>query len=116
MQRLGVIFILLYLFQLYIKCRGERGSFFFDIGRESLLVYWVHLVIIYRLLFNNMTINNIVNRSFGIGECIAATTAMILFMLVIAVVWGRIKKYYPAAGRKIFFLFIVSGVVFCSFN
>lgn len=116
LQRLGVIIVLLYLLRLYIKIRGERESFFFDIGRESLLIYWLHLVIIYRILFNDRSIDKIINRSFGVGECMAATAVMILLMLAIAVIWGRIKKYYPDTGRKIFIFASVAGVVFFYFN
>jgi len=113
-QRIGVIFVLLFLLTLYVKFRGEGESFFFHIGRESLLIYWLHLVIIYRIVFNGRNINSIVNRSFGVSECIIATTAMVLLMLAVAIIWGRIKKYHSDTGRKIFITFLTTGLIlFC---
>lgn len=99
-QRLGVIFILLFHFRLYYKKRGERESFFLDMSRESLLVYCLHLLIIYRIMFNGKSIDNIVNKSFGVIECAAATTALLLIMIAAAMTWGSIKKKYPERGGK----------------
>jgi uncharacterized membrane protein len=111
-QRLGVIFVLLYLFRQYDCFRGKMESFFFDIGRESLLVYWLHLVIIYRVLFNGQSMNNIINRSFGLAECIVATVIMVLLMLAVAIIWGRIKRHYPDSGRKIFVTLSISALIY----
>ncbi len=113
-QRLGVIFILLYLFRLYYKKRGERESFFLDMSRESLLVYWLHLLIIYRVMFNGKSIDNLVNKSFGVIECAAATLALLLLMISAAVTWGSIKKKYPEWGRKIFTTVVIGCIIIFS--
>ncbi|HNX24182.1 MAG TPA: heparan-alpha-glucosaminide N-acetyltransferase domain-containing protein [Spirochaetota bacterium] len=113
-QRLGVIFILLYLFRLYYKKRGERESFFLDMSRESLLVYWLHLQIIYRILFNGRSIDNMVNKSFGVIECTAATSALLILMIVVAITWGKIKKNHPEWGRKIFAAVLIGGMIIFS--
>jgi fucose 4-O-acetylase-like acetyltransferase len=112
MAILGIIFLLLYLLRLYSKTRGESESFFFNIGRESLLVYWLHRLLIYIILFKGRSIDNIVNRSFGLAECTMAAIAMILLMIIIAIIWGRIKKYYPESGRKISISVMITGLVF----
>jgi len=115
-QRLGVIFILLYLFRLYYKKTGERESFFLDMSRESLLVYWLHLLIIYRVPFHGKNLDNIVNRSFGVIECSAAYLILLMLMVAVAVIWGRIKKNYPERGRKIFAAFMIGGMLIFCFN
>ncbi|MCL1864476.1 MAG: DUF1624 domain-containing protein [Spirochaetes bacterium] len=111
-QRLGVVFILLYLLYLYCKNRNFNGSCFFDMSRESLLVYWLHLQIIYRLRFRGNSINEIVNHNFGIIECSISTFILLISMVAVAVVWGRIKKNYPELGRKVFISFIICAIIF----
>lgn len=115
-QRLGVIFILLYLFRWYYKKAGERESFFLDMSRESLLVYWLHLLIIYRVPFHGRNLDSIVNKSFGVVECSAAYLALLMLMIAVAVTWGRIKKNYPETGKKIFTALMIGGALFFSLN
>lgn len=113
-QRLGVIFILLYSFRLYCKKRGERESFFLDMSRESLLVYWLHLQIIYRILINGKNIDSMVNKTFGVIECTAATSALLILMIAVAIIWGSIKKNHPETGKKIFAAVIIGGMLMFS--
>ncbi|MCL2155074.1 MAG: heparan-alpha-glucosaminide N-acetyltransferase domain-containing protein [Leptospirales bacterium] len=111
-QRLGVVFILLYLLRLYCKNRNMSGSYFSVMGRESLIVYWLHLQVIYRLYFGGKNINSIVNQSFGVIECLISTLILIVIMIAVAVIWGSIKKKYPESVRKIFISFMICGIVF----
>lgn len=113
-QRLSVIFVLLYIFRMYYKRKGERESFFLDMSRESLLVYWLHLQIIYRILFNGRSIDNIVNKSFGVFEASAAALALIALMVIVAITWGNIKKNHPEWGRKIFTAVMIGGMLIFS--
>ena len=111
-QRLGVVFILLYLLSIFCKNRDFSRSYFFDMSRESLLVYWFHLQIIYRLRFDGRSINYIVNQSFGIIECSIATLILLVIVIVAAVIWAGIKRNHPKLARKIFISFIICGLIF----
>jgi hypothetical protein len=111
-QRLGVVFILLYLFRLYCKNRDMSGSYFSVMSRESLLVYWLHLQIIYRFYFDGRNLNGIVNQSFGVIECSISTLILLAIMIIVAVIWGSIKKNYPEVARKIFISFIICCIAF----
>ena len=110
-ERFAIIIFLLCLFSIYYKKRGERESLFLEIGRESLLIYWLHLQIIYRNIWDGKTLEAIVSRSFSFGESMAASLILILIMSGVAVLWGKIKKKSPVAGRKIFFTVLAGGAV-----
>ena len=111
-QRLGVVFILLYLLSLFCKNRSFSRSYFFDMSRESLLVYWLHLQIIFRLRFSGRSINSIVNQSFGIIECSIATLVLLAVVVAAAVIWASIKRNHPEPSRKIFISFVICGLIF----
>ena len=111
-QRLGVVFILLYLLSLFCKNRDLGRSYFFDMSRESLLAYWLHLQIIYRLRLSGRSINSIVNQSFGIVECSIATLILLAIVIAAAVIWASIKRKHPEPARKIFILFVICGLIF----
>lgn len=113
-ERSGVLFILLYFFRWYCEKKEIGESLFLDMSRESLLVYWLHLQIIYRILFNGRSINCIVNKSFGFLECMAASLLLILLMIAVADAWGRIKKNKPELGKIIFASVIIGGLIIFS--
>jgi uncharacterized membrane protein len=91
LMRLG--FVLLFCAGLFWfeKKRGlSQHSPVTLIGRESLLVYTVHLIAIYGK-FGSVTLNEKVNRSFGYLEGILLSLALILSMYLLAYLWDRIK-------------------------
>lgn len=114
MQRLGVIFVLLYLFRLYYIKRGEGKSFLRDIGRESLLVYLFHLLIIYRVEIGDKNIYSLVGGSFNVLQCALSASGLIALMAIVAILWGIIKKKKPELSRIIFRTAIAAGfIMFC---
>jgi len=113
-QRLGVIFIILFIFRFYYLKREERESFLLDMSRESLLVYWLHLQIIFRLIIHGRNLDSIVNKSFGVIQCAITSLALIGLMIVVAITWGRIKKNHPEWGRKIFTAVMAGGILIFS--
>ncbi len=90
-QRLGYVIFLLGLCWHYAELRQTKASFVLDVGRESLLVYWLHLQIIYRHFWNDISIATIFGGKFYPFQCIAATLMLALIMIGIAKLWRRIK-------------------------
>ncbi len=90
--RLGYILILLVLCWYYADIRKPEKSFVLDVSRESLLVYWLHLVLIYGVFWNGKSLAAIVNNRFGIIECGIITIAIAVLMIFVAKLWGAFKK------------------------
>lgn len=97
--RLGIVFILLAACYYYARRRDLNGSLLLDASRETLLVYWLHLQILYRQLWMNASLVAHVDRTFGIIQCALATLLIIALMLATARLWGGIKMRYEYAGR-----------------
>ncbi|HEX2869199.1 MAG TPA: heparan-alpha-glucosaminide N-acetyltransferase domain-containing protein [Ignavibacteriales bacterium] len=104
--RLGLVMLLLVSLRYYELWRGTEKSFVMDVGRESLLVYWLHLQVIYRKLWQDTTLYSIVGERFNFLECILASIALAAVMVLAAIVWGRIKKRY-----KLFSQIAAAGTV-----
>jgi hypothetical protein len=92
--RLSIVLTLLVLCRFYELWRNTEKSFVLDVGRESLIVYWLHLQVLYRKLWDNTTIYSIINQSFNALQCILATIVLIGLMVLSAIIWGKIKKRY----------------------
>lgn len=100
-ERLGYVLILASLFWYLSFERETKKSFVLDVGRESLLVYWLHLQVIYSKIWSGKSFEDIVSNKFSILQCIAATLLLIFLMIIVAKIWGSFKKKYPAYIRPV---------------
>ena len=91
-SRLGVVLLLLTACWLYAERRKTERSFVLDVSRESLLVYTLHLIVIYSEYWNGKSLDHWYNGTLSIEGCIAATLGLTLAMILIAMVWTRIKR------------------------
>jgi hypothetical protein len=115
-QRLGYIFVLFYLCWWVDKKYDVKKSFVLDASRESLLVYWLHLVIIFGAFWGGKSFADNIGKTMGLFEAIGASVLLIILMIVAAKLWGWLKKSYPKyapIGVKIFLvvlflIFIIS--------
>ena len=99
-QRLGYVLFLLGVCWYYAEIRQTKTSFVLDVGRESLLVYWLHLQIIYRRLWNDQSFASVLGGKFGIPESILATLLLAVAMIAVAKLWGSFKKKHrPLAAN-----------------
>lgn len=90
--RLGYILILLVLCWYYADIRRPEKSFVLDVSRESLLVYWLHLVLIYGVFWSGKSLAMIINNSLGITECLIMTLAIAVLMIFTAKLWNAFKR------------------------
>jgi hypothetical protein len=77
-------------------------------GRESLLVYATHLMLVFGK-FGYFTFTDRVNRTFGYGEAIITTLILTGMMYLLALGWTRVKSAPPRVKR------ITQGVVLAGF-
>jgi uncharacterized membrane protein len=85
--KLGVLLLfaaLAYLWVHYVV--GERWSWVIQLGTTSLLVYWVHIEIVYGRWFGFW------KDQFNAAECVAYSAFLILAMIALSVLRTRLKK------------------------
>jgi uncharacterized membrane protein len=111
--RLGIIMVL----TLFGYTIAERPHFFNRIvniaGRESLLVYWLHLVILFWSIIGGKSLVVMVQQRYGPWQCALVSAGLIIAMLIAAIVWNWIKSLHPKAGfRAVAVLWIVFFICF----
>lgn len=94
LERFGYILVLFYFCWYADKNYNMKKSFILDASRESLLVYWLHLVIIYGMLWKGKSLALIIGNTLNVFESAIITLALIILMIIIAKVWGWIKTNY----------------------
>lgn len=95
LERLGYILVLFYLCWLVDRKTKAKNSFVMDASRESLLVYWLHLIIIYGMFWNGKSLAGKIGMTMNLIEAIGATILLIALMILAAKIWGWAKKKYP---------------------
>ena len=115
-QRLGVVLFLLGTCWFYINRRKDYKSFMMDVSRESLLVYWFHLQLIYRKIFYGKSLVEMYGDQLNLWGAAAVTIAICVAMIYFAKVWGWIKSSNPQISKKIVFAFITISLVMFLLN
>ncbi len=95
LERLGYIIMLFFFCWLADKKFNIRKSFILDASRESLLVYWLHLIIIFGAFWNGKSLAMIIDTKLNAFEALISAIILISLMIVAAKIWGWIKKSYP---------------------
>ena len=116
LERLGYIFVLFYLCWLVDKKFDVKKSFVLDASRESLLVYWLHLIIIFGAFWGGKSLAGIIGMTHTVLEASIATIILIIAMIIAAKIWGWIKKKYPkytSIGVRVFVVVLL--IVFFAF-
>jgi hypothetical protein len=98
-ERFGIILLLLGIFWFYLQSKENYKSLILDVSRESLLVYWVHLQLIYREIFWGKSLIQISEQSYNLLQCLIVTAVLIILMLALAKVWSNLKRKYPVYSR-----------------
>ncbi|MCX6150682.1 MAG: heparan-alpha-glucosaminide N-acetyltransferase domain-containing protein [Ignavibacteriales bacterium] len=101
LERLGIVVLLLIGLRYYEKWRNTHKSFVLDVGRESLLVYWLHLQVIYRKIWNGRSLEEIINNHLNVLEAFSATILLAILMIVTAIIWGKFKKIFKKEAQVV---------------
>lgn len=95
LERLGYILVLFYLCWIVDRKTNAKNSFVMDASRESLLVYWLHLIIIYGVFWSGKSLASKIGMTMNVIEAIGATILLIIVMILAAKLWGWAKKKNP---------------------
>jgi len=99
--RLGIVMVLCAAMFFYEKrLTVSPKSLATLIGRESLIVYSVHLLLIHGN-FATFNFRNKVNHTFGYAEGLIATALLIALMIALAFAWDKIRKMDPRVKQWI---------------
>jgi hypothetical protein len=99
-ERLGYILVIASICSFYNKWRNVTKSFILDSSRESLLIYWLHLMVIYSTIWAGKSLETIIGPTLNIYECIVATILLMFLMILVAKLWGWTKIKFPKYAGK----------------
>jgi uncharacterized membrane protein len=100
-SRLGIIFLMLTACWLYSERRKTDKSFVLDVSKESLLVYTLHLVVIYSEYWNSKSLDHWYGGTLTVVQCVIATLGLIFAMILVAKGWTRLKQTSKPWARYI---------------
>lgn len=113
LERLGVLLLLLGIFWYYINRFENYSSFILDVSRESLMVYWLHLKILYKKLGDGKSIIEILGTPLNPLEVLIITVILIVIMILLAKLWGMIKAKYPVLiSRSVLIIVSICVLIF----
>jgi uncharacterized membrane protein len=109
-ERLGIVMLLLTACWFYADYRKTEKSFVLNVGRESLMVYTVHLLVIYGRFWDGRSPAFYYGGTFDLTECILGTFVLIIIMIGVAITWGWLKRNHLPLARVMFFM-VMSTVI-----
>jgi len=111
LERLGFVFILLAACWYYLEKSTKHVGFILDVSRESLLVYWLHLQIIFRNIFGGESLVSMFGNKLTLIESIIVTIILAVLMILAAKGWGWVKSKYPLIARRIVIGIISAAII-----
>jgi len=110
-ERLGYILVIAVLCWYYNKwktvnlsseAKAKAGkSFVLDASRESLLIYWLHLITIYGMFWGRKSFASLIGPTLNLLESVAATLIIMIVMILVAKIWGWTKMKSPKYTGKV---------------
>lgn len=101
LQRLAYVLVFIGLCWYYYYKRGEVRSYITIVGMESLIVYWLHLQVIFRQFDGGTSISSIIGKSLNGIEAGLAFILLSLLMILAAFAWNKLKSRFPKVPRQI---------------
>lgn len=111
LERLGMVFILLALCWYFLEVTTKHVGFILDVSRESLIVYWLHLQLIYSNILGSENLYSIFGNKLTLLEAIFMTIVLAVLMILAAKGWGWVKSRYPVVARWIVLTVVIAGGV-----
>lgn len=99
--RLGIILLLLLACRQWVIMRKTTTSWVLDAGRESLLIYAGHLLILYGTVFGGRSLVDLYGGSATVPVCLAATVALTGLMVVAGRAWSALKRRSRERARAV---------------
>lgn len=99
-ERLGYVLFSAALCWYYADWRKTKQSFVIDASRESLLIYWLHLLVIYSMIWKNKSFAEILGPNLNVWESIVVTIFLMVLMVLVAKLWVWTKMKFPNYATK----------------
>ena len=112
-ERLGYVLVFATLCWYFNNWRNVTKSFVLDASRESLLIYWLHLLVIYSSMFGGKSLANSLGPNLNLVECIGVTLVLMVLMVLVAKLWSWTKMKFPKYATKV--AWGVVGILFIIF-
>jgi uncharacterized membrane protein len=116
LERFGLIIFFLGIFWFYLINKENYSSLILDVSRQSLLVYWLHLQLIYRDLIGGKSLAGFSQKNYNVIECLVVTIILIGLMLITAKYWGWVKEKHPAYSKWITIIVLAGGTIIFIFR
>ncbi len=110
-QRLGYVLLFSSIFWYYAYKRMTKESFVLNVSRESLLIYWLHLEVIFSKIWNGKSLVDMMMGSLSVAESLGATIVLLILMLIAGNLWGAFKKKYPVYIKPVVSIFIFIFII-----
>ncbi|MSQ46253.1 MAG: hypothetical protein EXR24_04670 [Ignavibacteria bacterium] len=110
-QRLAIVTLMLGLFSQIESKNKLKNSFVNFIGSESLIVYSVHLLIIFGLFFDNKSLSFIIGRTQDFSTTILWSISLVILMTLVAFIWKFIKQKNMTYARIIQYSILAIAIV-----
>jgi uncharacterized membrane protein len=109
--RLGGVCILLGL--CYWLCRGREtlSPSIVCAGQETLMIYCIHLQVLYRPIWQGHSLVELVAQRFSVTASLLSAIVLVGVMLVVARLWQTWKKHYDHVHRNGMVLAFVGGML-----
>ena len=114
--RLGYVFLIFSACWFYENRIGLRENLILDVSRESLIVYWLHLQIIFRRMIENRSLQDFVGQSLNVAQALLVTLVFIIMMMFVAKYWHFFKVKYPRYSRIATAVVVWGSVLIFLFN
>jgi len=110
MPRPNIFFFILrlgYILFLFSACKSItdkfdlKNSFLLNISRASLLVYWLHLILIFGFFWGGKSLVTIIGPTLDIFQSLLMTLGLIIVMVLIANTWAKVKIKNLELSQKI---------------
>jgi len=96
------------------EAKAKAGkSFVLDASRESLLIYWLHLITIYGMFWGRKSFASLIGPTLNLFESLAATLILMLVIILVAKIWGWTKMKFPKFAGKV--AWAIVGLLFIKF-
>jgi uncharacterized membrane protein len=103
MMKIGFIFFSLAGLWYYEQKKKPEQSILNKVGQESLLVYGLHLVLVYGASFMPHHLSKDVGPVFTFTPAFAVTFGLIGLMIVAALAWHRLKANHLTLSKRVFY-------------
>ncbi len=103
MLKMGFIFLMLAAFWWYERTRKPQESWLNTAGKESLLVYGLHLVIVYGASFTPYYVSRDVGAVLTHSQSFSISFLLISSMVGTGIAWHRWKERSPRTAKLFFY-------------